>query len=46
MQGAHSGVVMVVLWLMGMLVGVPARSASFNHWLVTEEGKIEFQVCC
>ena len=39
------GVVRVAVWSLWLTVGVLARAAGFNHWMVTEDGKIEFQVC-
>ena len=44
MAGKRCAVALFYLW---MLLGgdTLARAAGFTHWLVTEEGKIEFQVC-
>ncbi len=34
-----------VLWiLLVLLAGVLPRAIAFNHWIITEEGKIEYQV--
>ena len=32
------------MWLVLIVVGLLRRSEAFNHWIVTEEGKIEYQV--
>ena len=43
MAGKRCEVALCYLW---MILGgeALARAAGFTHWLVTEEGKIEFQV--